>query len=163
LSFVIWAYYLALPVFPEHLLYSLYGLFDTGFILHQCKPDKPLSVFTEAIPGETATFPSFNSNLENSTDPIFLNGFGISPHTNIVAFGFSISQRPSSPVAECISPSFVDLCGLMHALLVVVQGNNGGNLHGLEDPIIHIALQSGKGRQHVRISHREADTPSSML
>src|SRR5213593_3291029 len=82
-------------------------------------------------PGDTATFASCRSSLENSSDPMVRYASGIRAQTNMVARGFSTFQR-----------------------------NDGGDLDRLEDAIVEVAFDFLQGADHLGIAHAEPHPPA---
>src|SRR3990172_7433474 len=80
--------------------------FSTRANLTKLSPPSP-----NPMPGETATPASFMRSLQNSRDPIFLKGSGISAHANIVALGGSMFQpaclRPLTRTFLLLSYTFL--------------------------------------------------------
>ena len=123
---------------------------------------KPSPVSPKPRPGLTATSASSSSFMAKSIEPICdRQGSGMADQTNIPARGASTSQPSRRRPRTRTSRRDLVLGDLgQPALLAVPQGDDRGDLHGLEDPVVVIALDRLEGAQHLAVAGREADPPA---
>src|SRR2546426_8697857 len=73
---------------------------------------------------------------------------------------FDLPSDTVQPIHEDIATLFIELHGLLDAVLGAVQRDDGGDLDRLEDAVIEVALDFLEGSDHLGIAHTEAHPPA---
>ena len=113
------------------------------------------------MPGDTATWAFSRSSLANSSEPRVAETLGDGrPDEHGAAWLIHGPTGAAQAVDQDVAAFLIGRADLPGVLFAFAQGDDGGDLDGLEDAVIQIALDARQGADHARIAHAEAHAPS---
>ena len=88
-----------------------------------------------------------------------LGNFGPDEHRCLGRFGAGPAQ-PLEPSHQRVAPLLVDDCLAAGELIALSHGDDRGNLNGLEDAVVVVALDLHQGPAHLGVARAEAHPPA---
>ena len=138
------------------------GLLEPLGILDEGEPEIPLPGLAEAAAradGHVGLFQELHGEVDRAHPRLPRLGH-CRPDEHAGAGRLDLPSDPPQAADHGVAPGLVlgDLG--QPGLLAVPQGNDRGDLHRLEDPVVVIALDRLERGQHVAVASREADPPA---
>ena len=137
-------------------------LFEAEFVLDQRDADVPFAVLAECPPGRDGNL-GVRHQLHGEiyrTLPfqVFFRHAGPDEHSGARAFDFP--SDPAQARDHHVPPSLVGLSLADDGVLAGLKRQDAGDLDRREDAVIVVALDSGKGADHLGVSGAETDPPA---
>jgi hypothetical protein len=131
------------------------------FVFDECKSHKGITVFPKADPRRNGHLSLIEEKFREIERAHLLACLGdLRPDKHGCLRSLDFPPDAIQPIDQGVSPTTVPFSDFLYTLLRTIEGMDGRYLYGLKNPVIEVALDSGKGLDHFRVTHGKTYSPT---